>query len=82
MNSTVTAVESFRFLATTISQELKWDNHIESIVKKKAKCKETIDFILSFLGIISLQTHQYISKNLVYFAFVANDKQNKGFYTI
>ncbi len=33
-NSTVTAVESFRFLSTTISQELKWDNHIVSIVKK------------------------------------------------
>ncbi len=34
MNSTVTAVESFRFLGTTISQDLKWDNHIESMVKK------------------------------------------------
>ncbi len=34
MNSTVTAVESFRFLGTTISLDLKWDNHIESIVKK------------------------------------------------
>ncbi len=34
MNSTVTAVESFRFLCTTISQVLKWDNHIVSIVKK------------------------------------------------
>jgi len=34
MNSTVTAVESFRFLGTTISQEQKWDNHIDSIVKK------------------------------------------------
>ncbi len=34
MNSTVTAVESFRFLCTTISQDLKWDNHIDSIVKK------------------------------------------------
>ncbi len=34
MNSTVTAVESFRFLGTTILQDLKWDNHIESIVKK------------------------------------------------
>ncbi len=33
-NSTVTAVESFRFLGTTISQDLKWDNHIVSIVKK------------------------------------------------
>ncbi len=34
MNSTVTAVESFRFLSGTTSQDLKWDNHIESIVKK------------------------------------------------
>ncbi len=34
MNSSVTAVESFRFLGTTISQDLKWDNHTESIVKK------------------------------------------------
>ncbi len=34
MNSTVTAVESFKFLGTTISQDLKWDNHIESVVKK------------------------------------------------
>ncbi len=33
MNSTVTAMESFRFLGTTISQDLKWDNPIESIVK-------------------------------------------------
>ncbi len=34
MNSTVTAVESFSFLGTTISQDPKWDNHIDSIVKK------------------------------------------------
>ncbi len=34
MNSTVTAVESFRFLGSTISQDLKWDIHIDSIVKK------------------------------------------------
>ncbi len=34
MSSTVTAVESFRFLSTTIYQVLKWDNHINSIVKK------------------------------------------------
>ncbi len=27
-------VESFRFLGTTISQDLKWDTHIDSIVKK------------------------------------------------
>ncbi len=37
MNSTVTAVESFRFLGSTISQDLKWDNHIDSIAKKKAQ---------------------------------------------
>ncbi len=29
-----TAVESFRFLGTTISQDLKWENYIKSIVKK------------------------------------------------
>ncbi len=34
MNSTVTAVESFRFLGTTNSQDLKWDIHIDSTVKK------------------------------------------------
>ncbi len=34
MESTVAAVESFRFLGTTISQDLKWDNHIDSIAKK------------------------------------------------
>ncbi len=34
INSTVTAVESFRFLGGTISQDLKWDNHIDSVVKK------------------------------------------------
>ncbi len=34
MNNSVNAVEWFRFLGTTISQDLKWDNHIESIVKK------------------------------------------------
>ncbi len=30
----MTAVESFRLLGTTISRDLKWDNHIDSIVKK------------------------------------------------
>ncbi len=34
MNSTVTTVVPFRFLGTTISQDLKWDNHMESSVKK------------------------------------------------
>ncbi len=37
MNSTVTTVESFRFLGTKISQDLKWDNHIESIVKRPSR---------------------------------------------
>ncbi len=34
MDNTVAAVESFRFLGTNISQDLKWDNHIDSIVKR------------------------------------------------
>ncbi|KAK3540382.1 hypothetical protein QTP70_030204 [Hemibagrus guttatus] len=34
MNSTVPTVESFRFLGTTISQDLKWDTHIDSTIKK------------------------------------------------
>ncbi|KAK3530768.1 hypothetical protein QTP70_000792 [Hemibagrus guttatus] len=34
MNSTVPTVESFRFLGTTISQDLKLDTHIDSIIKK------------------------------------------------
>ncbi len=34
MNSTVTTVEIFRFLGTTISQDMKWDSHIYSIVKE------------------------------------------------
>ncbi len=34
MNSTATAEESFTFLGPTISQDLKWDSHIESMVKK------------------------------------------------
>ncbi len=33
-NSTMTAVESFRFLGTTMSHDLKCDNHIDSFVKK------------------------------------------------
>ncbi|KAL0148300.1 hypothetical protein M9458_056362 [Cirrhinus mrigala] len=34
MNRTVAAVDSFKFLGTNISQGLKWDIHIDSIVKK------------------------------------------------
>ncbi|KAL0148892.1 hypothetical protein M9458_055803, partial [Cirrhinus mrigala] len=34
MNSAVAVVDSFRFLGTNISLDLKWDIHIDSIVKK------------------------------------------------
>ncbi|KAK3527750.1 hypothetical protein QTP86_003341 [Hemibagrus guttatus] len=34
MNSTVPIVESFRFLGTTISQDLKWGTHINATIKK------------------------------------------------
>ncbi|XP_051548033.1 uncharacterized protein LOC127437252 [Myxocyprinus asiaticus] len=34
LNSTVAAVESFMYLGTTISQDLKWETHIDSTVKK------------------------------------------------
>ncbi len=37
MNSTVAAVESFRLLRTTISQDLKWDNHIDSMSKAQQR---------------------------------------------
>ncbi|KAK3506084.1 hypothetical protein QTP70_002927, partial [Hemibagrus guttatus] len=34
MNSTVPTVESFRFLGTTISQDLKWHTHIDATIQK------------------------------------------------
>ncbi len=34
IDSTVTAVETFKFLGSIISQDLNWDTHINSIVKK------------------------------------------------
>ncbi|KAL0188489.1 hypothetical protein M9458_015588, partial [Cirrhinus mrigala] len=34
MDSTVATVETFKFLGSVISQDLKWDTHINSIVKK------------------------------------------------
>ncbi|KAK3526833.1 hypothetical protein QTP86_000695 [Hemibagrus guttatus] len=34
MNSTVPTVASFRFLGTTISQDLKWNTHIDATIKK------------------------------------------------
>ncbi|KAI5629686.1 hypothetical protein C0J50_2187 [Silurus asotus] len=37
IKSTLTTVDSFKFLGTTISQGLKWDNNIGSIAKKTKK---------------------------------------------
>ena len=34
LNSTVSAVESFRFLGSTISQNLKWEPNINTVIKK------------------------------------------------
>ncbi|KAI2665131.1 RNA-directed DNA polymerase from mobile element jockey [Labeo rohita] len=34
MDSTVAAVETFKFLGSIISRDLKWDTHIDSIAKK------------------------------------------------
>ena len=34
LNSTVSAVESFRFLGSTISQNLKWEPNINTVLKK------------------------------------------------
>ncbi len=42
MNSTITTVESFILQGTTISQELKWHTHFESIVKK---AQQRLDFL-------------------------------------
>ncbi|MCI4392536.1 hypothetical protein PGIGA_G00147050 [Pangasianodon gigas] len=43
MDSTVAAVESFKFLGTTISQDLKWDIHIDSIVKKAQQSHNNLE---------------------------------------
>ncbi len=48
MNSPVTAVESFRFLGTTISHNMKWDNHIDSIVKKAQKRLYFLRLLMKF----------------------------------
>ncbi len=42
INSTVTAVESFRFLGTTISQDLKWDTHVDCKKKKKSPAEAVL----------------------------------------
>ncbi len=52
MDSTVAAVESFRFLGTTISQDLNWDNHIDSIVKKLRKFNLPRELLKQFYSAI------------------------------
>ena len=37
-NSSVTVVEHFKFLGTTITKTLKWDNNITQLVKKGQQC--------------------------------------------
>ncbi len=44
MNSIVAAVETFKFLGSIISQDLNWDTHIDSIVKKK-KAQQSLYFL-------------------------------------
>ncbi len=42
IDGTVTAVETFKFLGSIISQDLNWDTHINSIVKKKEGPAEVV----------------------------------------
>ncbi len=46
IDSTETKVESFRFMGSTISQDLKWDINIDSIVKK---AKQRLYFICQLM---------------------------------
>ncbi|KAK3551680.1 hypothetical protein QTP70_022120, partial [Hemibagrus guttatus] len=59
MNSTVPTVESFRFLGTTISQDLKWDTHIDSIVKKAQQRLYSLRQLRKFNLPQELLTHFY-----------------------
>ncbi len=64
MNSTVTAVDSFRFLGATISQDLKWDNHIESMEKNAQQrlhfLRQLRKFSLSGAAETVLLSHHWI----------------------
>ncbi len=66
MDSTVTAVESFRFLGSTISQDLKWDIHIDSIVKKTQQrlyfLRKLLLFIIYTNDCWSMYENSYIIK--------------------
>ncbi len=60
LDSNLTAVESFRFLGTTISQNLKWDNHIDSIVKKAQQRLYFLRQLMKFNLPQELLKHIYI----------------------
>ncbi len=63
MGSTVAAVESFKFLGTTISQDLKWDTHNNSIVKK---AQQRLNFLrqLKKLNLPQVQITQCYSADI------------------
>ncbi len=62
----MTAVESFRFLGSTISQDLKWDIHIDSIVKKTQQrlyfLRKLLLFIMYTNDCWSMYENSYIIK--------------------
>ncbi len=72
MDNTVTAVESFRFLGSTISQDLKWDNHIESIVKKAQQRL----YVLRQLRKVNLPSSRLSCVHLELFGLVQLPKQS------
>ncbi|KAK3566876.1 hypothetical protein QTP86_004772 [Hemibagrus guttatus] len=59
MNSTVPTVESFRFLGTTIFQDLKWDTHIDYIIKKAQQRLYFLRQLRKFNLPQELLTHSY-----------------------
>src|SRR4029434_10485055 len=62
LNSIVLAAESFRFLGSTISQNLKWETNINTIIKK---AQQRMYFLhqLSIFIYLTLHTHtvKYLS---------------------
>ncbi len=52
MNSTVTAVESFGFLGTTISQDLKWDSRIDNHLHQLRKFNLAQELLKQFYSAI------------------------------
>ncbi len=64
MNSTVMTVESFRFLGTTISQDLKWDTDIDHCIqsgRRRCLTRRPATDLLSPLRRIYFQRHRWSS---------------------